>query len=158
EYRFHQVDVFTDRPLAGNPLAVVLDAGDLSDRDMQAIALEMNLSETTFVLPSARPECIARVRIFTPRRELPFAGHPTLGTAFVLARARLPSAAPPTLTLEEGIGPIHVGLEGDPSRPSFLWMRHRPAVWNDEVKQRSEIAQALGLDEADLLPGAPIQV
>src|ERR671936_2567681 len=85
EYAFVQVDVFTDRVFGGNPLAVFLDGRGLSDGEMQAIAREMNLSETTFVLPATRADCAARVRIFTPASEIPFAGHPTVGTAWVLA-------------------------------------------------------------------------
>ena len=79
-----QVDVFSDRPLAGNPLAVFVDGAGLSSVEMQAIAREMNLSETTFVLPAEAPDADYRVRIFTPTSELPFAGHPTIGTAFAL--------------------------------------------------------------------------
>lgn len=82
--RFFTLDVFTKRPLAGNPLAVVLDAQGLSDTAMQAIAGEFNLSETVFVLPPADPHQRAALRIFTPARELPFAGHPTVGTAVLL--------------------------------------------------------------------------
>src|SRR6266508_6139629 len=89
EYHFVQVDVFTDTPYRGNPLAVVLGAEGISDEEMQSVAREMNLSETTFVLPATRPECAARVRIFTPSFEMPFAGHPTIGTSFVLAREGL---------------------------------------------------------------------
>src|SRR5918992_3739585 len=87
--RFRQVDVFTDRPLAGNPLAVFLEAEGLGDTEMQALAREMNLSETTFVLPPTDEGRAAganyRMRIFTPARELPFAGHPSIGTAWVQA-------------------------------------------------------------------------
>jgi len=82
--RMKQVDVFTDRPLAGNPLAVVLDGEGLSSVEMQAIAREMNLSETTFVLAPTKPEANYKVRIFTPGREMPFAGHPSIGTAHAL--------------------------------------------------------------------------
>ena len=104
EYLFVQVDVFTDRMFGGNPLAVFLDGRGLADGEMQSIAREMNLSETTFVLPATRPECAARVRIFTPAREVPFAGHPTIGTAWVLAtEGRLGGAG---AALEEGIGPV----------------------------------------------------
>ena len=81
---YHVVDVFTDRPFAGNPLAVVLDADDLSTEQLQAVAREFNLSETAFPLPSERADY--RVRIFTPNQELPFAGHPSVGTAWLLAR------------------------------------------------------------------------
>ena len=86
-FAFVQVDVFTDRVFGGNQLAVFFDLepGALLDAEMQAIALEMNLAETTFVYPPTRADCVARARIFTPTRELPFAGHPTVGTTWVLA-------------------------------------------------------------------------
>jgi trans-2,3-dihydro-3-hydroxyanthranilate isomerase len=157
EYRFIQVDVFTDRVFGGNPLAVVLDGGGLADGEMQAIAMEMNLSETTFILPPTRPDCAARVRIFTPRRELQFAGHPTVGTAWVMAVHGLVAGSPSVFKLEEGIGPVPVTLEGDPKQPSFIWMRHGPPEFGPEMANRAEIAVALGLTEADLIPGAPIQ-
>src|ERR1051325_7756442 len=155
EYRFHQVDVFTDRMFGGNPLAVFLDAVGLDDGEMQAIAREMNLSETTFVLPPTRSDCLARVRIFTPGRELPFAGHPTLGTAWAIASQVGVSSG--HFSLEEGVGPVTVDLEGDPSNPSFVWMSHRDATFGPEIHARAAIARALSLDESDLLPGAPIQ-
>src|SRR5512145_3104179 len=105
EFRFVQVDVFTDRVFGGNPLAVVFEAAGLSDVEMQAVAREMNCSETTFLLPPTRPDCAARVRIFTPAREMAFAGHPTIGTAWVLAtEKRLPERSL-RFNLEEGIGP-----------------------------------------------------
>lgn len=157
EYRFIQVDVFTDRVFGGNPLAVVLDGGGLADGEMQAIAMEMNLSETTFILPPTRPDCAARVRIFTPRRELQFAGHPTVGTAWVMAVHGLVAGSPSAFKLDEGIGPVPVTLEGDPKQPSFIWMRHGPPEFGPEMANRAEIAVALGLTEADLIPGAPIQ-
>jgi trans-2,3-dihydro-3-hydroxyanthranilate isomerase len=106
------VDVFTDRAFGGNPLAVVLDAGSLSTAQMQAIASEFNYSETTFVLPPRDPANDAQVRIFTVRSELPFAGHPNVGTAFVLAsRAAKP---PARLRFEEGAGlvPVEILQEG----------------------------------------------
>jgi trans-2,3-dihydro-3-hydroxyanthranilate isomerase len=100
--RYITVDVFTDRAFGGNPLAVVLDAGGLSTQQMQAIATEFNYSETTFVLPPRDKAHDAEVRIFTPVRELPFAGHPNVGTAFVLATmAREPK---PRLLFEEKAG------------------------------------------------------
>ena len=157
EYRFVQVDVFTDRVFGGNPLAVVFEATGLSDGEMQAVAREMNLSETTFILPPTRGDCTARVRIFTPARELQFAGHPTIGTAWVLAAHRLLPGTPSRFNLEEGIGPVPVTLEGDPVRPRFLWMRHREPEWGPEQTNRAEVAAGVGLTEADLLPGAPIQ-
>ena len=87
QLRFATVDVFTDTRFAGNPLAVVLNADGLLTEQMQTIAAEFNLSETTFVLPPQDLANTAQVRIFTPRNEMPFAGHPNVGTAFVLARA-----------------------------------------------------------------------
>jgi len=149
--------VFTDRVFGGNPLAVVLDPEGLADADMQAIAREMNLSETTFLLPPTRPDCAARVRIFTPAREIPFAGHPTIGTSWVLATERLLPVGATRFRLEEGIGPVEVELEGEPTAPSFLWMRHGEARFGPELADRAALAGALGLGLQDLLPGAPIQ-
>src|SRR5205085_6166010 len=111
--RYITVDVFTDRAFGGNPLAVVLDAGGLSTAQMQAIATEFNYSETTFVLPPRDSKNDAWVRIFTVNRELPFAGHPNVGTAFVLATG---AARPPArLKFEEGAGlvPVEILIEKD---------------------------------------------
>src|SRR5512145_1010446 len=157
-YGFVQVDVFTDRVFGGNPLAVVLDARGLGDAEMQAIAREMNLAETTFLLPVTRPDCAARVRIFTPGRELPFAGHPTLGTAWVLATHGMLAPGSRTFALEEGIGPVPVEFEGPPERPSFVWMHHRDATFGPEVADRALIARALSLTESELRPGVPVEV
>jgi trans-2,3-dihydro-3-hydroxyanthranilate isomerase len=154
-YRLLHVDVFTDRVLAGNQLGVVLDARGIEDAEMQAIAREMNLAETTFVLPPTRPNCVARVRIFTPAREMPFAGHPTVGTAWVLATEGIAQGAK-QFALDEAIGPVDVELEGDAKRPTFVWMRHRDATFGPEVTDRAGVAAALALSERDLLPGAPI--
>ena len=110
--RFRLFDVFTDRALAGNGLAVVLDAEGLSDAAMQAIAREFNLSETVFVLPSENPAHTARIRIFTPTVELPFAGHPTVGVAVCLARERFdgPGEQDAVVVLEEAIGIVRCGV------------------------------------------------
>ena len=102
------VDVFTTTPLTGNPLAVFTDARGVGRERMQAIAAELNLSETVFMLP-AEGDATARVRIFTPRLELPFAGHPLVGTAFVIAR----STPVHTVRLETGVGPIDIAVERD---------------------------------------------
>ncbi|NOJ46208.1 PhzF family phenazine biosynthesis protein [Bradyrhizobium archetypum] len=109
--RYITVDVFTDRPFGGNPLAVVLDAGGLSTEQMQAIAAEFNYSETTFVLPVADRAHDAQVRIFTVNREIPFAGHPNVGTAFVLAT--LAEKPPARLLFEEkaGLVPVEIMTE-----------------------------------------------
>src|SRR5690606_21982193 len=157
-YSFVQVDVFTDRQFGGNPLAVFLDGTGLSDAEMQAIAREMNLSETTFVLPPERDDCVARVRIFTPGRELPFAGHPTVGSAYVLATSGRVPAGATEFALEERVGPVPVRLEGDPSAPTFIWMRHPAATFGPPREGRVQLAAALGLDEADLSPDVPVCV
>ena len=109
--RYVTVDVFTDRAFGGNPLGVVLDAGGLSTAQMQAVATEFNYSETTFVLPPCDPAHDAQVRIFTVNRELPFAGHPNVGTAFVLA-TQAPEP-PARLLFEEGAGlvPVEIVIE-----------------------------------------------
>jgi len=156
-YRFVQVDVFTERVFGGNPLAVFFDGRGLDDAVMQQIAREMNLSETVFLLPPSRPDFAAALRIFTPAREVPFAGHPTVGTAWVLAAHRLAPAGVSRFVLEEKIGPVPVELEGDPARPSFVWMEQQNAVFDPALENRAAIARALGLAEADLRPGAPVR-
>ena len=110
-YPFETVDVFTDRRFGGNPLAVFTDARGLSDADMQSLAAEMNLSETTFVLPPDNPAHTARVRIFHRTAEMPFAGHPNVGTAFVLARRGLDKNG--VLLFEELAGLVEVKVERD---------------------------------------------
>ena len=110
---FHTLDVFTDRRFGGNPLAVVHDADRLSGEAMQAIAREFNLSETVFVLKPENPAHSARIRIFTPARELSFAGHPTIGAAVLLAQLRAPATngeRDAIVALEEGIGTVRVGV------------------------------------------------
>ena len=108
--RFVTLDVFTNRRFAGNPLAVVLDAERLDTGAMQAIAHEFNHPETVFIFPPSDPAHRARIRIFTPRRELPFAGHPTVGTA-VLLGLRDGGVMGREIVLEEGIGPVRCTLE-----------------------------------------------
>lgn len=155
ELRFVQVDVFTDRVFGGNPLAVFLDGEGLSPGQMQSIAREMNLSETVFLLPAERDDCDIRLRIFTPGRELPFAGHPTIGTAWVLREHGIRSPDQGRIVLEEGIGPVPVRFDGD-----MIWMTHGPATFGPESDdhERAVTAGILGLTEADLLPDVPIQV
>ncbi len=110
---FHTLDVFTDRRFGGNPLAVVLGADDLAPPQMQTIARELNLSETVFVLKPENPAHSAKIRIFTPGRELPFAGHPTIGTAILLAELRTPlvnGERDAIIALEQAIGTVRVGV------------------------------------------------
>lgn len=156
-HKIHTVDVFTEKPLAGNQLAVVLDAQDIPGEVMQRIAKEMNISETTFVLPPDDPAHAARVRIFTPAEELPFAGHPTVGTAWVLATHGLVPGGALEFTLEEKVGPVPVrGVDG-PGGLVF-WMTHPPASFGEVFENRLAVAAAVGLTEHDLVAGVPIQV
>lgn len=119
---FHTLDVFTERRFGGNPLAVVLEADGLSSEAMQAVAQEFNLSETVFVLKPENPAHSARIRIFTPTRELPFAGHPTIGTATLLAELRTPvmnGERDALIVLEQAIGTVRVGARLRPAAPPF---------------------------------------
>ena len=109
--RFKQVDVFTAEPLKGNALAVILDAEGLTDAEMFAMARWTNLAETAFVLKPASPEADYRVRIFTTDKELPFAGHPTLGTAYALLQSGLKPKNPGHLIQECGVGLVQVEHE-----------------------------------------------
>src|SRR5450432_3512644 len=120
-HRYRIVDVFTTEPLQGNALAVFPDATGIDDETMQCIAREMNLSETVFILPATRLDCAARVRIFTPTTELVFAGHPTVGTGFVLLdEGMVPSDAEHFL-LEENIGPVPIRVER--GERTLIWLR-----------------------------------
>jgi trans-2,3-dihydro-3-hydroxyanthranilate isomerase len=156
-FRLRWVDVFTERAFAGNPLAVVLQADGLSSTQMQAIARETNLSETTFVL---RPEVsghAAKVRIFTPYVELPFAGHPTVGTGWVLLDEGLVGGDASSFTLGEGVGPVPVRVDRG-GGPLVLWMLHPAVKFGEVIEKRLEVATAIGLTIDDLLPDVPIQV
>jgi trans-2,3-dihydro-3-hydroxyanthranilate isomerase len=152
--RFVQVDVFTDTPYCGNPLAVILDGQGLSDQQMQAIAREMNLSETTFILPPTTA-ADAKVRIFTPRLELPFAGHPVVGTSYVLmAEGLLPKREGTCeIRLELGVGVLPVDITcADGAVTQVTMTQQTPAfravVSADEVVT---LAHGLGLDAQDIL-------
>lgn len=151
-------DVFTDTPLTGNPLAVFVDAPALPDALMQAIAAELNLSETVFVRPPRVAGHAARLRIFTPREELPFAGHPTVGTAIVLAAARgwQPiQGAWSDRVLEEGVGDIPMRIRYADGRPVFAQFAtaRRPEL-GALLGETDRLASALGLEPAALLPAA----
>jgi len=146
--RYLIVDVFTDRPLSGNQLAVFTDARGLDDALMQSLAREMNFSETVFVLPKEKGGT-ARIRIFTPTRELPFAGHPTLGAAFVIGT----TVQLDRIDLETGAGLVPVALERQMATVTFGWMS-QPLPASHPWTQDAELLSALGLDRAEL----PIRV
>ena len=157
---YHLVDVFTDRAFGGNPLAVVTNGRGVDDATMQAVAKEFNLSETTFVLPPDDPRHDWRVRIFTPARELPMAGHPTVGTAFVLAREHLiPRAGREvSVVFEEGVGPVPVRVEFENGEPSFAEMSQPLPTFGQRLKDRQAVARMLSLEESDVEPDLPVEV
>lgn len=152
--RYLVVDVFTDRPLEGNPLAVFPDGGGLDAGTMQKIARELNLSESIFVLPPTRGDCNLRVRIFTPTMEMQFAGHPTVGVSIVARQEGLVARDAERIVLEEGVGPVGVRFEhaGD---KLFAWLTPPPITFG-ETFDRGLAAAALGLDTTRMLD-APAQ-
>jgi trans-2,3-dihydro-3-hydroxyanthranilate isomerase len=151
-YRYRVVDVFTTQPLEGNPLAVFPEASDLDDATMQKIAREMNLSETVFVVPATRASFAARLRIFTPTRELPFAGHPTVGTSFVLLDEGTLPEGTKQFVLEEKVGPVPIRVETG-ERP-LIWLATPPISYG-RTYDRLRCAQALGVHAHDLLDITP---
>ncbi|HEX4526816.1 MAG TPA: PhzF family phenazine biosynthesis protein [Gaiellaceae bacterium] len=144
-FRYVVCDVFTDVPLAGNQLAVFTDARDLDELTMQALAREMNFAETVFVLPPSSDEADVRIRIFTPALELPFAGHPTLGSAFVLGGP----LSKIVIRLETGAGIVPVELERDGPRIVFGLMEQPIPTWQP-VPDAAAILAAAGVSEAQL--------
>jgi len=160
-YKFFQVDVFTRTPFAGNPLAVVPEPEDLSDKLMQKIAREMHLSETSFVFPPKEPKADFRLRIFTPTHEIPFAGHPVIGTAHVLATEGYFKfeAGKTKLRLELGVGKIEV-TEGKFSGAEDCLTMHQPLPkFADYSGDRKQIVELLGLSStSELAEDLPLKV
>ncbi|MBZ0294668.1 MAG: PhzF family phenazine biosynthesis protein [Anaerolineae bacterium] len=145
---YHLVDVFTNTPFGGNQLAVFLDPGNLSAQTMQMIARELNLSESAFVFPSDKADL--RVRFFTPQVELPLAGHPTVGTAFVLQReGRIVSSG--SATFEEGVGVIPITLG------ETIYMDQPVPILGSVWEDRHVIADMLSLSDDDLILDYPVQ-
>ncbi len=154
-----QVDVFADRALTGNALAVFLDGRGLSTEQMQALARETNLSETTFILPgdaAVEKTHGVRVRIFTVQEELPFAGHPTLGTAFVLHRRTSAKAEADEVRLDLNVGTVPVRFTQEPARPAFGEMTQKNPEFG-AIHDVEAIARVTGLSAADFDNSAPIQ-
>jgi len=147
-YRFYQLDVFTDTPLRGNPLAVFPDPQGLAAPTMQALAREMNLSETTFVFPSE--VATRKVRFFTPAAEIPLAGHPTIGTWWLLAELGslpgLPRDGPMRLTQETGRGVLPVDLTLAGGRPTVVTMTQAAPEFGAQIADRDALGAGLGAD------------
>ena len=164
-YNFIQLDVFTDRAFAGNPLAVFPESQGLTDEQMQQIAREMNLSETVFVLPSKKEDVLRRLRIFTPNSELPFAGHPIVGTWNCLAReglVPLPENGSGRVHLkhEVGIGVLPIEIDFENGAPVSVTMTQGKFEIRGEIddsQEQADIARALGLAREDLDESLPIQ-
>ena len=147
--RYHLVDVFTNRQFGGNPLAVFTNGRGIGAETMQAIAKELNLSETTYVLPPADAANDYRVRIFTPGQELPMAGHPTVGTTYVLAREHLiergQDGAETEIKLEEGVGTIPVRIEWRDGAAGFIQMRQPLPTFGERVEDVRAVAEMLSI-------------
>jgi trans-2,3-dihydro-3-hydroxyanthranilate isomerase len=151
-HHYRVVDVFTQRQLEGNSLAVFPNASAIDAGTMQRIARELNLAETAFVLPPTRGDCAAKVRIFTPGKELDFAGHPTLGTAFVLLDEGLVPRTTRDFLLEENVGAVAVQV--DTGTPPMLWLI-TPSIKAGRHYDRELCARVLGLEASDLLDPEP---
>jgi trans-2,3-dihydro-3-hydroxyanthranilate isomerase len=153
DYGYHLVDVFTRTPLEGNPLAVFLDASTMSDTTMQCVAREMNLSETSFIIPSESDSVATRVRIFTPNYEMLFPGHPTIGTAYVMRQAGIVALDASSFALKENVGNVNVRVESD----GLIWLM-TPPIATVATFDRAMCAAAVSLQEADLLPNIPCEL
>ena len=161
--RFVQVDVFTETPFCGNPLAVILDGQALTGEQMQAIAREMNLSETTFILPSTDAAAHVKVRIFTPQLELPFAGHPVVGTAYVLATEGLIPRHNGSfeVCLELGLGVLPVEITCADGRVTQVTMTQRVPTFLAILPSAdvAQLSRGLSLDPQDIADtGLPVQL
>jgi trans-2,3-dihydro-3-hydroxyanthranilate isomerase len=155
EHEFYIVDVFAEEKYAGNQLGVFRNASGLSGTDMQRIAKEMNYSETTFILTDTEKEGGFDVRIFTPEEELPFAGHPTLGTAFVIQQ-EIHNRPVDKVVLNLKVGQIPVTFSYKQEMPDILWMKQKAPVFGPEV-DKGQMALSLNLDEAAIDEKFPVQ-
>ena len=150
--RFYQADVFTGQPFGGNPVAVFPDAGGLTDDQLQQVAREMNLSETVFVFPPTDPAAVVKLRIFTPTQEIPFAGHPVIGTFYVLARLGLIAVPEPvTRVVQEcniGLFPVELHAE-DGQVERVVMTQPKPEFLGlvEETEDLYKVASALGLSK-----------
>lgn len=157
--RLYQLDVFTSTPYEGNPLAVITDGDGLSAQHMQAIAREMNLSETVFVQKPTGNRALARLRIFTTTRELPLAGHPVIGTWFLLAGLGVVPAQEGAVRIwqQTGAGVLPVEIAFHDGRPTRVTMTQKPAQFRPARFDRAALARALGLGPRDFDPSLPLE-
>jgi len=157
--RLYTLDVFTTKPYAGNPLAVVTDGDGLSTRTMQAIAKEMNLAETVFVQKPTSDRALARLRIFTTEQELPLAGHPVIGTWFLLAELGVVPAREGTVHVwqQTGAGVLPVEIEFEDGRPLCVTMTQRAAKFKRPRISKPTLAAALGLKASDFDSSLPLE-
>jgi trans-2,3-dihydro-3-hydroxyanthranilate isomerase len=157
--RLFTLDVFTTKQYAGNPLAVVTDGDGIPQTKMQAIAREMNLSETVFIQRPTNNGALARLRIFTTTHELPFAGHPVIGTWFLLAELGVVPAneGPVKIMQQTGAGILPVELSFHDGRPVRVTMTQKPARFIAAKLNRAALAEALGLKASDLVPNLPLE-
>lgn len=159
-YAYFTVDVFTDEVFGGNPLAVFPRADGLNDRQMKTVARELNLSETTFVVPPDDPAHTCKVRIFTPGAELPFAGHPTLGTAHVLVGNGDIAADGDTteIVFEEGVGPVPVTVSRQPANRTFARLSvSKLPEFGPPAPSREDLAAVLSIAPDDIPADAPVE-
>jgi len=156
--RYLHLDVFTERPLEGNQLAVFTDGSGVDAGVMQRIAREMAFPESTFVLPKEDPSTDVRMRIFTPSRELPMAGHPTVGSTFALAHIGVIKPGQERFVFGLGVGPTRVDLDWSGDRLAFAWMYQQRPTFGEPVGEVDGLARALGLDPRSILSALPVQV
>jgi len=157
DYRYLHYDVFTDRPLEGNQLAVFPEPAGLTTEDMQRVAREMNFSESTFIFPPETPDTDVRMRIFTPGEELPMAGHPTIGSTFALVVEGAIANGRERFVFGLGLGPTPVTLAWKGDELDFAWMTQKLPAFEGRVTDRSAFAASLGVEPSDLLD-APVEV
>jgi trans-2,3-dihydro-3-hydroxyanthranilate isomerase len=158
-YRYLHLDVFTDELLSGNQLAVYMAPEGLSADEMQAIALEMSFSETTFIFPAEAADTDARLRIFTLNRELPMAGHPTVGSTFAMAHDGRIEVGREQFVWGLGVGPTPVDLEWSDGKLAFAWMQQLRPEFGPTLEDKQRLAMAFGIErDAVSKTGLPVQV
>ena len=156
-YRYLHLDVFTDRALEGNQLAVFPEPQGLTTGRMQTITREMNFSECTFIFPSEAPGTDVRMRIFTPYVEMPMAGHPTIGSTFALVHTGVIPYGARRFVFGLNVGPTPVDLEWKDSVLAFAWMTQLRPTFGPPVEARAAVAAAIGVTESDLVADLPVQ-